>query len=61
MLTAMNEEGGELDHDESEEEVPPPKQAAPANATPAAPAKEAGMVKAKEESGEDDFRQPRGR
>ena len=48
------------DHDESEEEVSPPKQAAPAksapaNATPAAPAKEAGMVKAKEESGEDDF------
>ena len=45
----------ENDHDESEEEVPPRKQAAPANATPAAPAKEAGMVKAKEESGEDDF------
>ena len=53
-------DNGENDHDESEEEVPPPKQAAPAksapaNATPAAPAKEAGMVKAKEESGEDDF------
>ncbi|XP_042559970.1 kinesin-related protein 4-like [Clupea harengus] len=50
----------ENDHDESEEEVSLPKQAAPAksapaNATPAAPAKEAGMVKAKEESGEDDF------
>ena len=53
-----NGAGEEDDYGESKEEVPPAKQAAPAtsaaNTTPAEPAKEAGMRKAKVESEVDD-------